>query len=195
MRSLLRWKDSTWHVCLLLIMCNLCLSLMVGWYVISYWLSPLLTALPSTFVSFSSETSSHSKDFMGSSHSLPSKLIACKIAVDFSLYCCLQPLTRGIALRRFHHTWYEQLPILLAHWSQPRRGCKYYVSLSVDSLGNILFPVSRPTHFFSKKAKKKRKKGGVVFRWLVTASYALFLQRQFRLYVFCRSVCFCDSRS
>ena len=38
---------------------------------------------------------------------------------------------------------------------------------------NILFPVSRPTHFFSKKAKKK-KKGGVVFRWLVAATPFFF---------------------
>ena len=37
---------------------------------------------------------------------------------------------------------------------------------------NILFPVSRPTHFFSKKAKKKR--GGVVFRWLVAATPFFF---------------------
>ena len=41
---------------------------------------------------------------------------------------------------------------------------------------NILFPVSRPTHFFSKKAKKKKKKGGggVVFRWLVAATPFFF---------------------
>ena len=46
---------------------------------------------------------------------------------------------------------------------------------------NILFPVSRPTHFFSKKAKKKKKKkgggggggGGRGFQ-MASCSYALF---------------------
>ena len=46
---------------------------------------------------------------------------------------------------------------------------------------NILFPVSRPTHFFFKKGKKKKKKkGGVVFRWLVAAT-PFFLQRLYLL--------------
>ena len=37
---------------------------------------------------------------------------------------------------------------------------------------NILFPVSRPTHFFSKKAKRKEKKG-CGFQ-MASCSYALF---------------------
>ena len=52
--------------------------------------------------------------------------------------------------------------------------------------------------FFKKGKKKKKKKGGGGggrgFQ-MASCSYALFLQRQFRLYAFCRSVCFCDSRS
>ena len=39
---------------------------------------------------------------------------------------------------------------------------------------NILFPVSRPTHFFSKKAKKKKKKRGRGFQMASCSSYALF---------------------
>ena len=39
---------------------------------------------------------------------------------------------------------------------------------------NILFPVSRPTHFFSKKAKKKKKKKKGRGFQMASCSYALF---------------------